>query len=489
MKRIANYIGGEFVGPSGGRFLPVFEPATGSVYAETPASDDEDVERAVSAAVRATTDWSALTGGERGRHLSRIADAIEREIEQLALAESIDTGKPISLARTVDIPRAAANFRFFAGAGEHFAGESHALGRTAINYTLRQPVGVAGCISPWNLPLYLFTWKIAPALAAGNAVVAKPSEMTPVTASILAELCHGAGLPPGVLNIVQGTGVEAGRAIVAHPHVPAISFTGGTITGREISAVAAPLLKKLSLELGGKNPNIIFADCPYERMLETTIRSSFSNQGQICLCGSRILVETPLYERFKKDFVERVSALKVGDPLDPDTDVGAVISAEHLEKVAGYLKLALAEGGRVLCGGSMVQVKGRCSQGWFVQPTVVEGLPNRCRTNQEEIFGPIVTIQPFDNELEALQMANDTIYGLAAIVWTKDLDRAHRISARLQAGIVWVNCWMVRDLRTPFGGMKASGVGREGGLEALRFFTEARNVCIHTPYETPEESP
>jgi aminomuconate-semialdehyde/2-hydroxymuconate-6-semialdehyde dehydrogenase len=335
----------------------------------------------------------------------------------------------------------------------------------------------------------LFTWKVAPALAAGNTVVAKPSEMTPVTASMLADLCHAAGLPPGVFNIVQGTGPETGRAIVAHPKIPAVSFTGGTSTGRDISATAAPLLKKLSLELGGKNPNIIFADCPYDRMLETTIRSSFSNQGQICLCGSRILVEASLYERFKNDFVECVRALKIGDPLDPDTDVGAVISAAHLEKVAGYLKLAVAEGGRVLCGGSTVRLQGRCSGGWFVQPTVIEGLPNHCRTNQEEIFGPIVTIQPFENELEAIRMANDTEYGLAAIVWTKDLDRAHRISARLQTGIVWVNCWMVRDLRTPFGGMKASGVGREGGLEALRFFTEARNVCIQTIHETPEESP
>jgi aminomuconate-semialdehyde/2-hydroxymuconate-6-semialdehyde dehydrogenase len=410
--------------------------------------------------------------------LADIADGIEASADLLARAESRDSGKPVSLAAAVDIPRASANMRFFSTALMQFASESHAMADKAINYTLRQPVGVCGCISPWNLPLYLFTWKIAPALAAGNTVVAKPSEITPMTAYLFSQICAEAGMPPGVLNIVHGLGAKAGAAIVAHPRVKAISFTGGTKTGAEIARVAAPMFKKLSLELGGKNPNIIFADCDFDKMLDTTLKSSFSNQGQICLCGSRIYVEDSLYGKFRDAFVERTGNLVVGDPDDPSTDLGAVSSEAHMQKILSYIALAQEEGGTVLTGGHRVVPDGPNAKGWFVAPTVIEGLGPQCRTNQEEIFGPLVTISPFATEDEAVDLANSTVYGLSSTLWTSDLSRAHRIAQRLDAGIVWVNCWLLRDLRTPFGGVKSSGVGREGGFEAMRFFTEPKNVCI-----------
>jgi aminomuconate-semialdehyde/2-hydroxymuconate-6-semialdehyde dehydrogenase len=383
----------------------------------------------------------------------------------------------VKLAKAVDIPRASANMRFFATAAIHFASESHAM-EGAINYTLRTPVGVVGCISPWNLPLYLFTWKIAPALAIGCTVVAKPSELTPRTAYLFSKLCMEAGLPAGVLNIVHGRGAEAGHAIIEHPEVAAISFTGGTATGKHIASVAAPMFKKLSLELGGKNPNIVFADCDFEQAVKTSVTASFSNQGEICLCGSRILVERSVYEKFVAAFVERTRQLVVGDPLAETTHVGALVSEGHMKKVLGYIALAQQEGGNVLTGGQQVTVPGRCAQGFFVEPTVIVGLDQQCRTNQEEIFGPVVTIMPFDREEEAVVFANSTAYGLAATVWTENLSKAHRVAAALKSGIVWVNCWLLRDLRTPFGGVKQSGVGREGGWEALRFFTEAKNVCV-----------
>ena len=478
MEKIKNYLDGELVPPQSGAYLENFEPATGEVYALTPDSDERDVEAAVAAARRAFPTWSDTPAQERARRLNRVADLIEARLEELALAESTDNGKPVALARSVDIPRAASNFRFFAAGILHFASESHAMENTALNYTLRQPIGVAGCISPWNLPLYLFTWKIAPALAAGNCVVGKPSEITPMTAYRLSEICQEAGLPPGVLNVVHGTGPKVGAALCAHPDVPVLSFTGGTRTGAEIARTAAPHFKKVSLEMGGKNPNIIFADCDYEEMVKTTLRSSFSNQGEICLCGSRVFIERPLYERFRDDFVARTRKLKVGDPRSEESDLGAVVSRAHLEKILSYIGLAQKEGGTVLCGGRQVKLQGRCANGWFVEPTVIEGLGPECRTNQEEIFGPVVTLLPFDHEEEVTQYANSTPYGLSAIIWTRDLPRAHRLAARLQSGIIWINCWMVRDLRTPFGGMKQSGLGREGGFEALRFFTEAKNVCV-----------
>lgn len=482
MLKIENYIGGELVMPASGEYLDNFEPATGEVYSYIPDSDDRDVNLAADAARASFPAWSRTPPEERFEILMRLVALIERDLEPLAIAESVDNGKPVSLARTVDIPRAVANFRFYATAAMHTANESHDTtlpgGGKAINYTLRQPLGVVGCISPWNLPLYLFTWKIAPAIAAGCPVVAKPSEVTPMTAYMLSKLCIEAGLPPGVLNIVHGSGPKVGSAIVAHRDVKAISFTGGTQTGEEIARTAAPMFKKLSLELGGKNPNIIFADCNYEEMLATTVRSSFSNQGEICLCGSRIFVERPMYEQFKSDFVSRVSELKVGDPEDAATDVGAIVSKQHFDKIMSYIELAKEEGGSILTGGRSVDLDGRCSNGWFIEPTIIEGLTCDCRTNTEEIFGPMVTIMPFDTEEEVLGYANSVRYGLSATVWTENLSRAHRVSAALESGIVWVNCWLLRDLRTPFGGMKDSGLGREGGFEALKFFTEEKNVCI-----------
>lgn len=478
MVTVFNYINGMCVEPISGVYLDNYEPATGEVYSHIPDSDERDLAQAVDAAQKAFPGWSTTSVEERSRILLRIADIIEQRRDELALAESRDTGKPLALAKSVDMYRASANFRFFAHAIVNFSSEAHPTGDAAINYTLRHPIGVVGCISPWNLPLYLFTWKIAPALAAGNCVIGKPSELAPMTAFLLGDICTEAGLPPGVLNIVHGYGHKAGAAIAAHPCIPAISFTGGTQTGAEINKTAAPMFKKLSLEMGGKNPTIIFADCDYDQMLQTTIRSSFSNQGEICFCGSRIFIEKSLYPRFREDFVSAVRKLKVDDPLKDGTDQGAVISKQHLEKILSYVELANKEGGKILCGGDRAIVDGRCRSGWFVQPTVVEGLPSDCRTNQEEIFGPLVTLMPFESEEEVVHKANSTQYGLASIIWTQNLTRAHRVAASVQSGIVWINCWMFRDLRTPFGGIKNSGLGREGGLDALRFFTEPKNVCV-----------
>lgn len=475
---LENYIGGNLIGPLSGQFIDNVNPATAEVFTRVPDSNEKDVDIAVQAARRAFPVWSVMPVEERFHILNRIATLIDENLDKLALAETTDNGKPLWLSKKVDIPRASANFRFFATGLMHFASEQHNMEDKAINYTLRQPIGIVGCISPWNLPLYLFTWKIAPALAAGNCVIAKPSEVTPVTAYLLSIICKEAGLPDGVLNIVHGLGPVAGEAIVKHPAIKAISFTGSTRAGERIAALAAPKFKKLSLELGGKNPNIIFADCDWDRMMKTTIQSSFSNQGQICLCGSRILVQESIYERFKKEFVEKTKALAVGDPMDEHTRQGAVVSKTHFDKVMGCIETAKNEGGSILCGGDPVRVEGRCADGYFIQPTVIEGLGPACKTNTEEIFGPVVTLQSFTTEEEALELANACDYGLAATIWTQDISRAHRVSAKVESGIIWVNCWLLRDLRTPFGGMKNSGVGREGGWEALRFFTEAKNVCV-----------
>ncbi len=478
MIKIKNYINGEFVNPISNRFIDNYNPSNGEVYGQTPNSSKEDVELAYKSAENAFSSWSQTTIEERSRILIRISELLEENLEQFAQAESKDNGKPISLAMSVDIPRAASNFRFFGNAITQFASESHeSVGQNAINYTLRKPIGVVGCISPWNLPLYLFTWKIAPAIAVGNCVVAKPSEITPMTAYLLGDICTKAGLPKGVLNIVHGLGTATGQAIVEHPNIKAISFTGGTKTGAHIARIAAPMFKKLSLELGGKSPNIIFADCDYEQMLQTTVRSSFANQGQICLCGSRIFVEQSIYQKFKTDFVNKVAELKVGHPSEEETNLGALVSKEQLNKVLDYIEIAKNEGGTILFGGKKDEVDG-FENGYYMQPTVIEVDSNECRINQEEVFGPVVTIMPFETEEEVLQMANDVKYGLSATLWTNDLKRTMRMTNQLETGIVWVNTWMLRDLRTPFGGVKDSGVGREGGFEALRFFTEPKNVCI-----------
>jgi len=481
LHRIANFINGKFVPPVSGPYLDNVEPATGSVYSLVPDSDQHDVDAAVTAAQAAFPKWSTTPASDRSRILLRIADLIERDIEKLARAECIDSGKPICLARTMDIPRAAANFRFFATAILHTRSDAHFTDGKAINYTLRSPRGVAGLITPWNLPLYLFTWKVAPAIAAGNTAVGKPSEITPMTAHLLAELCLEAGLPPGVLNIVHGLGPKVGAAIVAHPQVKAVSFTGGTRTGAEIAKTAGPMFKPLSLELGGKNPTIVFADADMDQAVTTSVRASFANQGQICLCGSRILVEQPVYDSFVREFVNRAKALKIGDPLDEKTEQGAIASKAHTEKVLTYIDLAKQEGGRIECGGKRAAPPNdRCRNGYFIEPTVVTGLGPNCRCNMEEVFGPFVTIATFRNADEAVRVANGTEYGLSASLWTSNLQQAHDVAARLHSGTVWVNCWLLRDLRVPFGGMKHSGIGREGGDEALRFFTEPKNVCIAT---------
>jgi aminomuconate-semialdehyde/2-hydroxymuconate-6-semialdehyde dehydrogenase len=481
MIRIQNLINGELVPPQNNKYIDNYEPATGIVYAQIPDSSKADIDVAVVAAKKAFPAWSSLSAEKRSEHLLKLAHLIEENLNELALAESKDNGKPLWLTQKMDIPRAASNFKFFATAILHFASEAHPMGVEGFNYTLREPIGVVGCISPWNLPLYLFTWKIAPALAAGNCVVAKPSEVTPYTAYLLSTLSIEAGMPPGVLNIVHGLGAGAGGAITEHPEIKAVSFTGGTETGKHIARIAAPMFKKLSLELGGKNPNIVFDDCDFDDAVKTSVRAAFTNQGQICLCGSRLFIQKGIYSKFRDAFVEEAKKMKVGNPYESSTKVGAVVSKVHMEKILSYIELAKSEGANILLGGKRLQLEGEYANGYYIEPCIIENLGFDCRVNQEEIFGPVVSLIPFETEEEVITMANSTPYGLAAMIWTQNLNRAHKVAAKVESGIVWVNCWLVRDLRTPFGGMKNSGVGREGGFEALRFFTEAKNVCIKLP--------
>ena len=473
MQLIQNFIGGQYLDPVEGKYLDNYNPSTGEVYSKIPNSTQKDLDLAIKAAQEAFPAWSNLSIDKRSRLLLRLADLIEGDLDRLANAESIDNGKPLSLARKVDIPRASTNFRFYGSSIVNFATESHIAEDFMVNYTRRAPLGIVGCISPWNLPLYLFSWKIAPALAMGNCVIAKPSELTPMTAYLLGELCNKAGIPPGVINILHGEGGGIGQAIVESTATKAISFTGGTATGKIVGATASQQFKKVSLELGGKNPNIIFADCDFEETVKMSVKSSFTNQGEICLCGSRILIEESIYEKFREHFLSEVAKLNVGDPMDEKSDFGALVSESHLKKVQSYVELAKEEGGTILYGGRRVE-----KPGYYHEPTVIEGLDENCRTNQEEIFGPVVTLNPFNSEEEAISIANSTRYGLSCTLWTNDLKRAHRVAHQIESGIVWVNCWLLRDLRTPFGGMKDSGVGREGGDEALRFFSEPQNVCI-----------
>ncbi len=477
-KYIKNYIDGALQPSDSGEYLDNYNPATGKVYAHLADSATADVQKAVEAAERAFPEWSNCGTRVRYRILSRLADIIEQNLEAFARAESIDTGKPFTMARSVDIPRAQANIRFFATSIIHFASEAHYSENESINFTLRQPLGVVACISPWNLPLYLFTWKIAPALAVGNCVIAKPSELAPMTAYMLGKAAIEAGLPNGVLNILHGSGSKVGQAMIEHPKIQAISFTGGTATGREIARIAAPMFKKLSLKLSGKNANIIFDDCDFDKAILGTLRSSFSNNGQLSLSGSRIFVQAAMYEKFKDDFVKRTQFLKIGDPFSPVTDLGALISLEHMEKILSYIALAEVEGGKILCGGDPIPMKGQYESGYFIRPAIIEGLSPNSRVNQEEIFGPVVTIMPFETETEVIEFANATEYGLAASIWTKDISKATRVVEKLKVGVAWINDWNNRDLRTPFGGLGKSGIGREGGMEALRFFTNAKNVGI-----------
>lgn len=476
--QLHNCVGGRFVPPTNNGWLPNVNPATGHTISMIPRSTSEDVEAAVRAAQAARVGpWGKMSTEQRATLLDAIADGIEARLEDFAAAESADTGKPIGLARRVDIPRAIHNFRFFAGAIRHDETGFHPMA-DAINYTLRRPIGIAGLITPWNLPIYLLTWKTAPALGMGNVIIAKPSEMTPTTATLLCEVMNAAGLPPGVFNLLHGLGPEVGAPLVAHPDVRAISFTGGTATGAHVAASAAPRFKKLSLELGGKNATIVFDDCDFAHTLDGAVRAAFLNQGQVCLSGSRILVQRSLYDRFLQAFVARVQAMTVGDPADPETTLGALISAAHRDKVESYLHLAREEGGRILCGGERPDLPPPHTDGAFLTPAVIVDLPTTARTATEEIFGPVVTVHPFDSEAEAVAAANGVQYGLAGSIWTRDLTRAHRVAAEMETGMVWVNTWLQRDLRVPFGGVKHSGVGREGGKYSLDFFSESRNICL-----------
>ncbi|KAI9348275.1 aldehyde dehydrogenase domain-containing protein [Zopfochytrium polystomum] len=477
---LQNFIGGAFVptaNPSTGYFDSP-NPATGEVYARVPDSDAADIDAAVDAAAKAFPAWSSTTRAHRSAVMLKIAQLLEDRLEEFAVAESQDQGKPVSLARQVDIPRAIHNFRFFATYILHMEEKKTELDHVAINYTQKVPVGVAGLISPWNLPLYLATWKLAPAIAAGCTCVLKPSEFTSVTAWKLCSLLNEAGLPAGVINVVFGTGPKAGSALVSHPKVPLISFTGGTATGEIIYRNCAPLFKKMSLELGGKNANVVFADADFDKAIETSVLSSFRNQGEICLCGSRIFVEAPIYDRFVAELCKRADSLVVGDPAHPSTQLGALVSAPHMDKVMSYVELAKQEGGTIAAGGVRVtDVKGG-EGGYFMRPTVITGLKASDRVVQEEIFGPVVTVTPFTTEEEVLEYFNGTKYGLAGSVWTENLRRAHRFAAKVQTGTIWVNCWMVRDLNMPFGGVKASGLGREGAPYSFDFFCDEKTICI-----------
>ncbi len=473
---LKNYVGGSFVEHGGTEWMDVFEPATGVRFAMLPLSGSDDVDAAVEAARAAQPGWGSLSMGDRAVWLDKIADSLESSFDEIAELESRDTGKPISLARAVDANRSVANFRFFAGLIREQEQETFEMD-DATNYVVNRPVGVGALITPWNLPLYLLSWKVAPAIGMGNTVVCKPSELTPMTADLLMRVIDGVGLPAGVVNLVHGDGSGAGSPLVAHPGIDLVSFTGGTATGEKVAASAAPAFKKLSLELGGKNSSIVFADCDMEKTVAGVVRSGFLNQGQVCLCGSRVLVEESVYREFEGAFVEAVEQMRIGDPADDSTDLGALISKEHLQKVQSYIDLAIEEGGTILTGGTPCLPSGFEGGNWMA-PTVIAGLAPESRCSTEEIFGPVVTLHSFKSEEEAVEIANGTRYGLAGSVWTSDMEKGKRVSEAMETGMVWVNTWLHRDLRVPFGGVKDSGVGREGGRWSLGFFSEAMNVCL-----------
>lgn len=488
MQKVLNFIDGRFAAASGERWLDDVDPATGRVHAQVASSDKSDVQAAIDAAKAAFAGWSRTPAVERSRLLVKTAELLEKNLERFALAESEDAGKPISSTRTIDVPRSAANIRHFGTLVPHLSSEWYDSdgggmpgGMPSINYTMRRARGVAGIISPWNYPLHLLTWKISPALAVGSTVVAKPSEVTPRTASMLCELFQEAGLPAGVFNVVHGLGTDAGGAIVTHPEVPTISFTGSTNVGQWIAEHAGKMLKRVSLELGGKNPFVVFEDADINKALDISARAAFSNQGQICLCGSRALVHESKLALFVEGLMQRAKAIRVGDPLESETQMGPLVSKAQFEKVSSMVDNARKLGGKFHCGGGPVassELPERCKGGYFYQATVITGLDPACSVEQEEIFGPVVTVQPFCDEAHAIALANGTKYGLSASVFTQDLTRAHRVAAAIDSGVVWVNGWNIRDMRTPFGGMKQSGVGREGGLDAMRFFTEPKNICL-----------
>ncbi|MBA4601394.1 aldehyde dehydrogenase [Thermoactinomyces mirandus] len=472
-----HYIDGKYQPSQSGTTFRNINPATEEVIGLVAEGKKEEIDLAVTAARKALNgSWKKMTAHDRAAVIRRIGDIILEKQEELAYLESVDTGKPLWLSKKIDIPRAAYNFHFFADYIRSLGTEAFEMDDVAINYSVRRPVGVIGLINPWNLPLLLLTWKLAPCLAGGNTAVIKPAESTPLTATLLGEICKEAGVPDGVVNIVHGFGPDsAGSALSEHPDVDAISFTGETTTGKVIMRAASQTLKKLSYELGGKNPNIIFADSDLDEVIETTLKSSFINQGEVCLCGSRIYVERLVYDEFLQKFVEKTKTLKVGNPFDPLTNVGALVTEEHYERVNSYIQLAREEGGQILTGGKRPE---GLEKGYYLEPTIIVGLNQNCRVVREEIFGPVVTVLPFDTEDEVIERANDTHYGLSATIWTNDLRRAHRVAGQIEAGIIWVNTWFLRDLRTPFGGMKQSGIGREGGMHSFEFYTELKNICI-----------
>ncbi|MEJ9150434.1 aldehyde dehydrogenase [Bacillus smithii] len=472
-----HFINGKYCSSVDHKTFENINPATEEVIGTVAEGGKKEIDLAVTAARKALNGpWKEISTQERSKIIRRIGDIILKRIDELAMLETLDTGKPLWLAKQLDIPRAAYNFHFFADYMISVGTEAYEQDNIAINYAVRRPVGVVGLINPWNLPLLLLTWKLAPCLAAGNTAVMKPAEWTPMTATLLGEICKEAGVPDGVVNIVHGFGPDsAGAALSEHPDVDAISFTGETSTGTVIMQSAAKTLKKLSYELGGKNPNIIFADSDLDEVIETTIKSSFINQGEVCLSGSRIYVERPVLDAFMEKFVQKTKELTVGDPLDPNSKVGALISKEHYERVSSYLKIAREEGGNIVIGGKR---PAGLDKGYYLEPTIIAGLDRNSRCVKEEIFGPVVTVLPFDKEEEVIEQANDTHYGLSATIWTNDLRRAHRVARQIEAGIIWVNTWFLRDLRTPFGGMKRSGIGREGGMHSFEFYTELSNICI-----------
>lgn len=470
-----NYINGELSAPLSGEYIDVEEPARGEVYAKVASSSQEDLDIALNSASYAYPAWSRLSVSERAKYFIKIANKLEDNFEELAILEAKDTGKPIKLTRASDIPRAIANFKFFAETANDLCAPTFPMDN-GFNYSVYESIGVVGCISPWNLPLYLFTWKIAPALITGNTVIAKPSELTPATANKLAKICIEVGLPKGVLNILHGYGDQIGSSICKSPEVKAISFTGGSATGAKIAQDCAPSFKKLSLELGGKNPAIVFADCDLEKTVAGLLKAAFTNQGQVCQCASRIYVEDSIYEEFKNKFITSASKLSIGDPEDPTTDIGSIISKAHAEKVIRYIELAKQEG-ILLTGGNRIDTNGM--DGCFIEPTVFEMQDPKCSTNKDEIFGPVTTLQRFSSFSEVIDLANFTDYGLSATVWSQDINKCHEAAKQIKAGTIWINSWMQRDLRVPLGGFNKSGIGKEGGKYALEFFSDLKNICVN----------
>mmetsp|Transcript_25418 Transcript_25418/g.30135 ORF Transcript_25418/g.30135 Transcript_25418/m.30135 type:complete len:524 (+) Transcript_25418:3-1574(+) len=493
MSTLMNFVNGSFVSANDNETIDNINPATLEVVSKIPRSKASDVEDAIACASRAAVEWGNTSISERAALLEKVAVKLEASLNEFALAESLDSGKPLKLAQNVDIPRAIANLRFFASAaGSHPSSYYRTDGPNmeAVNYTDSKPLGVVALITPWNLPLYLLTWKIAPALMMGNSIVAKPSEMTPTTASMIADLFDQCGAPKGLLNVLHGLGAEVGAPMVSHRTVKAISFTGGTSTGAHVAVTAAKRFTKASLELGGKNATIVFADKfqgvggeeRLDEVAKAVTRITFLNSGQICLCGSRILVESSILPQFQERLLHHTKQLVVGDPLDATTDIGPVSSMQHRDKVQSYIDLGISEGGTVLCGGGPPS---HMPTGAYLTPTLIGGLNTDSRTATEEIFGPVATIHSFETEADAVRMANCTDYGLSASVWTNDLERGHRVSRNLDVGMVWVNTWLHRDLRTAFGGVKDSGLGREGGNYSLDFFSEKKNICIALNQSSP----